>query len=78
MWTRGVSYHHAGMIPLIKETVELLFLKGLIDILFATETLSLGINMPAKSVVIGSIQKYDGYSTRPINQNEYMQYFLCT
>ena len=73
MWTRGVSYHHAGMVPLIKETVELLFLKGLIDILFATETLSLGINMPAKSVVIGSIQKYDGYSTRPINQNEYMQ-----
>ena len=73
MWTRGVSYHHAGMVPLIKETVELLFLEGLIDILFATETLSLGINMPAKSVVISSIQKYDGYSTRPINQNEYMQ-----
>ena len=73
MWTRGVSYHHAGMVPLIKETVELLFIEGLIDILFATETLSLGINMPAKSVVISSINKYDGIQTRPINQNEFMQ-----
>ena len=73
MWTRGVSYHHAGMVPLIKETVELLFIEGLIDILFATETLSLGINMPAKSVVISSIHKYDGFLTRPINQNEFMQ-----
>lgn len=73
MWSRGVSYHHAGMLPLAKEIVELLFLNNYIDILFATETLALGLNMPAKSVVIQNLYKYDGFSTRAIKGNEYMQ-----
>ena len=73
MWSRGVSYHHAGMLPLAKEIVELLFLNNYIDILFATETLALGLNMPAKSVIIQNLHKYDGFSTRPIKGNEYMQ-----
>ena len=73
MWSRGISYHHAGMLPIAKELVELLFLNGYIDILFSTETLSLGINMPAKTVTIQNIHKFDGYSTRPIRGNEYMQ-----
>src|SRR5439155_19432613 len=47
----GIAAHHAGMIPLFKETVEELFERGLVKIVFATETLSLGINMPAKTVV---------------------------
>ena len=73
MWSRGVSYHHAGMLPLAKEIVELLFLNNYIDILFATETLALGLNMPAKSVIIQNLYKFDGFSTRPIKGNEYMQ-----
>ena len=73
MWSRGISYHHAGMIPIAKEVVELLFLNGYLDILFSTETLSLGINMPAKSVTIHDVHKFDGYTTRPIKGNEYMQ-----
>ena len=58
MWTRGVSYHHAGMLPLAKEIIELLFLNNYIDILFATETLALGLNMPAKSVIIQNLYKF--------------------
>lgn len=73
MWSRGISYHHAGMLPIAKEVVELLFLNGYLDILFSTETLSLGINMPAKSVTIHDVHKFDGYTTRPIKGNEYMQ-----
>ena len=73
MWRKGISYHHAGMVPVVREFVEHLFSQGYIDVLFATETLSLGINMPAKSVVIGSTYKYDGLTTRPISINEYRQ-----
>ena len=73
MWSRGISYHHAGMIPIAKEVVELLFLNGYLDVLFTTETLSLGINLPAKSVTIHDVHKFDGYTTRPIKGNEYMQ-----
>lgn len=73
MWRKGISYHHAGMVPIVREFVEHLFSEGFIDVLFATETLSLGINMPAKSVVIGSTYKYDGLTTRPISINEYKQ-----
>ena len=52
MWSRRIGYHHAGLAPIVKEFVEHLFINRYIDILFATETLSLGINMPAKSIMI--------------------------
>ena len=62
-WTRlaaGISAHHAGMLPVFKETVEELFEAGLVKVVFATETLSLGINMPAKTVVIEDLWKFQG------------------
>ena len=57
---RGISAHHAGLIPLFKETVEELFERSLVKVVFATETLSLGINMPAKTVVIERLVKFTG------------------
>src|SRR5262249_42216084 len=56
----GVAAHHAGMLPLFKETVETLFESGLVKVVFATETLSLGINMPARTVVIEDLWKFSG------------------
>ena len=56
----GVAAHHAGMLPMFKETVEELFEAGLVKVVFATETLSLGINMPAKTVVIEDLWKFQG------------------
>ena len=73
MWSRGVAYHHAGLAPIVKEFVEFLFINRHIDILFATETLSLGINMPAKSIIIDSSFKYDGLKTRLISKSEFLQ-----
>ena len=57
---RGVAMHHAGMLPYAKESVELLFQRGLIKVVFATETLSLGLNMPARSCVVSTFTKFDG------------------
>lgn len=57
---RGIAAHHAGMIPPFKETVEELFKRGLVKVVFATETLALGINMPARTVVIESLMKFTG------------------
>ena len=73
MWSRGVAYHHAGLAPIVKEFVEFLFINRHIDILFATETLSLGINMPAKSIIIDSSFKFDGLKTRLISKSEFLQ-----
>lgn len=69
----GVAFHHAGMLPILKLLVEELFNAGLISVVFATDTLSLGINMPAKSVVIGEMTKFDGETRRPLLPNEYQQ-----
>lgn len=69
----GVAAHHAGLLPLFKEAVEELFSRGLIKVVFATETLALGINMPARSVVIESLSKWDGESHRPMTPGEYRQ-----
>jgi ATP-dependent RNA helicase HelY len=69
----GVASHHAGQLPLFKEAVEELFSRGLIKVVFATETLSLGINMPARTVVIESLSKWDGSSHRPMTPGEYKQ-----
>lgn len=73
MTIKGVATHHAGMIPLFKEIVEELFQMGYIKIVFATETLSLGINMPARSVIIESLRKFNGTSHVDITPGEYTQ-----
>lgn len=70
---RGVAAHHAGMLPIQKETVERLFARGLIKVVYATETLALGINMPAKSVVIESLSKWNGAEHVRLTPGEYTQ-----
>jgi len=69
----GVAAHHAGMIPVFKETVEELFEAGLVKVVFATETLSLGINMPAKTVVIEDLWKFQGERHELLTPGEYTQ-----
>ncbi|KAG9449318.1 hypothetical protein H6P81_009283 [Aristolochia fimbriata] len=70
---RGIAVHHSGLLPIIKETVELLFQEGLVKALFATETFAMGLNMPAKTVVFTSVKKWDGDSHRYIGSGEYIQ-----
>ncbi|PIA43943.1 hypothetical protein AQUCO_01800177v1 [Aquilegia coerulea] len=70
---RGIAVHHSGLLPLIKELVELLFQEGLVKALFATETFAMGLNMPAKTVVFTSVKKWDGDSHRFIGSGEYIQ-----
>ncbi|KAH8739169.1 mRNA translation inhibitor SKI2 SFII helicase [Cryptosporidium ryanae] len=70
---RGIGIHHSGMLPIIKEMTEILFTKGLIKVLFATETISMGINCPARSIVFTSIKKYDGRKNRILLSSEYTQ-----
>src|SRR5215211_2129722 len=70
---RGVAAHHAGMLPSFKECVEEAFVRGLIKIVFATETLALGINMPARSVVLEKLIKFDGEVHADITPGEYTQ-----
>ncbi len=69
----GIAAHHAGMLPVFKETVEELFEAGLVKIVFATETLSLGINMPARSVVIEDLWKFQGERHELLTPGEYTQ-----
>jgi ATP-dependent RNA helicase HelY len=71
--SRGVAAHHAGMLPTFKECVEELFSKGLVRAVFATETLALGINMPARSVVIEKLVKWNGETHADITPGEYTQ-----
>lgn len=70
---RGVAPHHAGMLPAFKETVEEAFARGLVKVVFATETLALGINMPARSVVLEKLVKWDGSQHVDITPGEYTQ-----
>jgi ATP-dependent RNA helicase HelY len=69
----GIAAHHAGMIPPFKETVEELFKEGLVKVVFATETLALGINMPARTVVIESLTKFTGEKHEIMTPGEYTQ-----
>ncbi|NKE09816.1 MULTISPECIES: DEAD/DEAH box helicase [Kocuria] len=69
----GVAAHHAGLLPLFKEVVEQLFAQGLVKAVFATETLALGINMPARSVVLERLDKFNGESRVDITPGEYTQ-----
>lgn len=70
---RGVGIHHSGLLPIIKEVVELLFHEGLIKCLFATETFAMGVNMPARTVLFTQVRKFDGEKIRVLNGGEYVQ-----
>lgn len=70
---RGIGIHHSGLLPILKETIEILFQEGLIKVLFATETFSIGLNMPAKTVVFTSVRKFDGVSQRWVSPSEFVQ-----
>jgi ATP-dependent RNA helicase HelY len=70
---RGVAAHHAGMLPAFKECVEEAFVQGLVKVVFATETLALGINMPARSVVLESLVKFNGETHADVTPGEYTQ-----
>ncbi len=70
---RGVAAHHAGMLPVFKEIVEELFVEGLVQVVFATETLALGINMPARSVMLESLVKWNGEAHVDLTPGEYTQ-----
>ncbi|WP_411721777.1 DEAD/DEAH box helicase [Mycetocola sp.] len=70
---RGIAAHHAGMLPAFKEVVEELFRRKLVKAVFATETLALGINMPARTVVLEKLEKFNGEARVPITPGEYTQ-----
>lgn len=70
---RGIGIHHSGLLPILKETIEILFQEGLIKVLFATETFSIGLNMPAKTVVFTSVRKFDGVAIRWVSPSEFVQ-----
>jgi ATP-dependent RNA helicase HelY len=70
---RGIAAHHAGMLPTFKEVVEELFSSGLVRVVFATETLALGINMPARTVVIEKLDKWNGETHAELTPGEYTQ-----
>ena len=69
----GVASHHAGLVPAMKETVEQLFAEGLVRLVFATETLALGINMPARTVVLESLTKFSGEGHQVLQPGDYAQ-----
>ncbi|MFI0987442.1 DEAD/DEAH box helicase [Streptomyces exfoliatus] len=70
---RGIAAHHAGMLPTFKEVVEELFVRGLVKAVFATETLALGINMPARTVILEKLVKWNGEQHADITPGEYTQ-----
>jgi superfamily II RNA helicase len=70
---KGIAIHHSGVMPVIKEIVELLYAKGYIKLLFATETFSIGVNMPTKTVLFTDVNKFDGTSLRNLYSHEYTQ-----
>ncbi|KAJ1823703.1 ATP-dependent RNA helicase mtr4 [Coemansia sp. RSA 2671] len=70
---RGIGIHHSGLLPILKEVIEILFQEGLLKCLFATETFSIGLNMPARTVVFTSVRKFDGKEFRWVMSGEYIQ-----
>ncbi len=73
MLRRGVGIHHAGLMPILREMVELLFARGFIKILFCTETMSVGINLPVKTTIFTDINKFNGEINRTLYSHEYTQ-----
>ncbi len=70
---KGVAVHHSGIIPILREMIEILFSKGYIKLLFATETFSVGLNMPTKTVIFSELNKFDGNGKRFLHSHEYTQ-----
>ncbi len=70
---QGIAFHHAGLLPVVKQAVEDLFSQGAIRVLYTTETFAVGINMPAKTVCFSSLRKFDGRNFRSLNSKEYFQ-----
>ena len=70
---RGIACHHAGMVPVLKELVETLFVRGLVKVCFATETLALGINMPARTVAIEQLEKWNGQQHELLTPGQFTQ-----
>lgn len=70
---KGIAIHHSGVLPVIKEIVELLYAKGYIKLLFATETFSIGVNMPTKTVIFTDVNKFDGNVNRMLYSHEMSQ-----
>ena len=70
---KGIAIHHSGIIPVLKEIVELLYAKGYIKLLFATETFSIGVNMPTKTVIFTDVNKFDGNNNRILYSHEMSQ-----
>ena len=73
MLRRGFGVHHSGLLPLVKEVIEILFQEGLVKALLCTETFAMGINVPARTVVFTSVEKFDGRSMRYLHSSEYTQ-----
>jgi superfamily II RNA helicase len=73
--TRGIAFHHSGLLPLLKEIVEILFSKGFVKIMFCTETFAVGLNMPTKTVLFAGLKKYDDQTggMRILRTDEYIQ-----
>uniref|UniRef100_A0ABQ7GPW6 HUA enhancer 2 n=1 Tax=Dunaliella salina TaxID=3046 RepID=A0ABQ7GPW6_DUNSA len=68
-----IGVHHSGLLPILKEVIEILFQEGLIKVLFATETFAMGLNMPARTVVFTALRKWDGIQNRLMSSGEYIQ-----
>jgi ATP-dependent RNA helicase DOB1 len=70
---RGIGIHHGGLLPILKEVIEILFGEGLVKVLFATETFAMGLNMPARTVIFTNVRKFDGKDFRWLSGGEYIQ-----
>lgn len=72
---RGIAFHHSGLLPLLKEIIEILFSKGYVKLMFCTETFAVGLNMPTKTVLFGGFKKYDDLTggMRILRNDEYLQ-----
>ena len=70
---KGICYHHSGLIPIFKEFIEILFQKGLVKVLFATETFAVGVNMPTRTIVFTELEKFSNYGKRNVTPAEYKQ-----
>ncbi|KAK4190592.1 NUC185 domain-containing protein [Podospora australis] len=71
--SRGIAVHHGGLLPIVKELVEILFAQTLVKVLFATETFAMGLNLPTRTVVFSGYRKHDGHSFRNLHPGEYTQ-----
>ena len=71
--SRGIAVHHGGLLPIVKEMVEILFAETLVKVLFATETFAMGLNLPTRTVVFSGYRKHDGHSFRNLLPGEYTQ-----